>query len=183
MESILKDLARYGDVLTKEQMRVVCHISKRKAAYLLQNGLVPCINTGKKTHTYLIRKSDVRQYLLERDVYPRKYQCPLPGSKQKPELHLQELIPESRMRAYYIRKLSEYPDVLTVNEISDFLGYGTETIYKWTRNGHLHFLDCIVGYRFPKTYLIRFLCSDYCNRISRKTEQHLTYLAEMIRQK
>ena len=48
MKQYFKDLDRYADVLTKEQMRVVCHISKRKAAYLLQAGLIPCINTGKK---------------------------------------------------------------------------------------------------------------------------------------
>ena len=47
MKQYFKDLDRYADVLTKEQMRVVCHISKRKAAYLLQAGLIPCINTGK----------------------------------------------------------------------------------------------------------------------------------------
>ncbi len=180
MDSILKELDRCGDILTKEQMRIVCHISKRKAMYLLQSGLVPCINTGKKTHTYLIRKSDVRQYVLERDVYPWKYKCGAPALKRKAEPHLLELIPESRMREYYEEKLSDYPDVMTVEQIYDFIGYGSETVYSWTRKGELKYLNCLAGYRFPKTYLLRFLCSDYCNRISRKTEKHLTYLTEMI---
>ena len=55
MKKELYNLDQYEDILTKEQMRIVCHISKRKAMYLLQSGLISCINTGKKTHNILLR--------------------------------------------------------------------------------------------------------------------------------
>ena len=69
MKKELYNLDQYEDILTKEQMRIVCHISKRKAMYLLQSGLIPCINTGKKTHTY------IRHF--------REYGYPVPRSERK----------------------------------------------------------------------------------------------------
>lgn len=41
--------ANYPEKIGLEQMRVICHISKKTARYLLTSGLVPCIDTGKKT--------------------------------------------------------------------------------------------------------------------------------------
>lgn len=51
------------EVMTKEQFHIACHISKRKAKELLDNGVVPCEITGNKTWKYRIRKSDVLSYL------------------------------------------------------------------------------------------------------------------------
>lgn len=51
------------EVMTKEQFRIACHISKRKAKELLDNGVVPCEITGNKTWKYRIKKSDVLGYL------------------------------------------------------------------------------------------------------------------------
>ena len=34
------------------------HISKRKMKYLLENGYIPFVDTGKKTHRYLVRQYD-----------------------------------------------------------------------------------------------------------------------------
>ena len=180
MNTYITDHEKYGDIMTMEQMRIVCHISKRKAAYLLQKGLVPCINTGKKTHTYIIKKRDVKQYLLERDVYPDKYLFSSSKTPRKPVLMINDLIPEESMRKYYAAKISDYPDLLITEQICDFTGYGKEAVYCWIRKGELKHLDCVVGYRYPKKYLIDFLCSDYCNKISRKSEKHLIYLSEMI---
>lgn len=46
-KQLLKD---YPDVMSLDQMRTVCHISKKTARLLLQNGYIPHTNTGKKTH-------------------------------------------------------------------------------------------------------------------------------------
>lgn len=47
-----EEINKYPDVMNKEQMRIVCHISKRTALYLLQFGLIPNETTGKKTRCY-----------------------------------------------------------------------------------------------------------------------------------
>ena len=38
----------YPAVITKDQFYRICNISKKTAKHLLDNGLVPCINSGKK---------------------------------------------------------------------------------------------------------------------------------------
>lgn len=49
-------LNQYPETVQKEQFRIICHISKRTARYLLQSGLVPCVQSGKKTRNYTIMK-------------------------------------------------------------------------------------------------------------------------------
>lgn len=58
--------ANYPEKIGLEQMRVICHISKKTARYLLTSGLVPCIDTGKKTRQYIINTKDVITYLKKR---------------------------------------------------------------------------------------------------------------------
>ena len=93
MKKELYNLDQYEDILTKEQMRIVCHISKRKAMYLLQSGLIPCINTGKKTHTYLIKKTDIENYLRDREVNPWRYAVSYPKQASATD--------RSRIKKYY----------------------------------------------------------------------------------
>ena len=42
-------LEQYPEVVSKDQMYKICHISKRKATWLLENGVNPCQTSGKKT--------------------------------------------------------------------------------------------------------------------------------------
>ena len=51
------------DVITKDQLYRICHISKSTALYLLQSGKIPCEYTGRKTRCYKIKKEDVIAYL------------------------------------------------------------------------------------------------------------------------
>ena len=57
----------YPDVITKDQFYRICHISKKTASYLLDNGLVPCTNSGKQTRKYKIRLDDVIAFLDARE--------------------------------------------------------------------------------------------------------------------
>ena len=41
-------LQQFPEYMTKNQMYKVCHISKKTCLFLLENGLVPCIDSGKK---------------------------------------------------------------------------------------------------------------------------------------
>ena len=50
--------------ISQEEMRKMLHISKRKAKYLLDEGIIPCVNTGKLTRQYRVNLSDVEEYLL-----------------------------------------------------------------------------------------------------------------------
>ena len=58
------------DIITKDQLYRICHISKSTARYLLQSGKIPCYYTGKQTRCYQIKKEDVIAYLEDRKVFP-----------------------------------------------------------------------------------------------------------------
>ena len=51
------DLLReaYPAIISGDQLCRVCHISKRKAKWLPENGVIPCEDTGKKTRRYRVR--------------------------------------------------------------------------------------------------------------------------------
>ena len=51
------------EIITKEQLYKILHISKRRAKFLLDNGYIPCIDTGKKTRRYQIKLSDVQEFI------------------------------------------------------------------------------------------------------------------------
>ena len=48
-------LMEYPEVISKEQVYRICHISKRKATWLLENGIIPCKDSGKKTRRFQVR--------------------------------------------------------------------------------------------------------------------------------
>ncbi len=45
----------------------LCHISKKKAEWLLRSGFIPCEYIGKKTRCYLIKKTDVLAWLISKN--------------------------------------------------------------------------------------------------------------------
>lgn len=69
-EKIEEILTPYPDPMSRNDFRIVCHIGTRTSLYLLQSGLVPCKNNGKKTRCYKIAKKDVAEYLYRRESDP-----------------------------------------------------------------------------------------------------------------
>ena len=60
----------YPEVISADQLYRICHISKRKAKWLLEHGYIPCEDSGKKTRRYKIRLNDVIDYLLTLEAAP-----------------------------------------------------------------------------------------------------------------
>ena len=59
---------QYKDYISLEQFTKICHVAKRTGNYLLTNGIVPCIDTGKKTCRFKIKIDDVIEYLNSVDT-------------------------------------------------------------------------------------------------------------------
>ena len=72
-EKIEEILTPYPDPMSRNDFRIACHIGTRTSLYLLQSGLVPCKNNGKKTRCYKIAKKDVAEYLYRRESDPMRY--------------------------------------------------------------------------------------------------------------
>ena len=58
----------------------------------------------------------------------------------------------------YRSVLKDYPDVLTVEEMSRALGISTKTGYRILREGKICCLKVGRAYRIPKAHLFTFLC-------------------------
>lgn len=148
------------DIITKDQLYQICHISKSTALYLLRSGKIPCEYTGKKTRCYKIKKADVITYLEKRKVFPESYSAPAGWYKGNYTVKMKTEVPEQvleNMKLYYTELFAQYPDVLTTSEISKVIGYGTTSINNWCKKGHLKSFKRNNVNHIPKVYLIEFL--------------------------
>lgn len=180
------ELKNLPEIITKEQLRKVCHISKRTALFLLKSGLIPNENNGKKTRCYRIKKADVIKYLKERENDPCKFQAPENWYKDgygfKP--HTIRLTPSEKatkhaMTAYYKQQLQEYSDVMAVANICDFTGYNRRAVGNWCIKRRLKYISSSPRYLVPKPFLIDYLTSDWYNNTIRKSPKHVAALWSM----
>lgn len=178
-------LKQYPEYITKDQMYRICHISKKTCVFLLESGLVPCIDNGKKTHRFQIRTSDVIQYLRDRDDYPELFKAPdgfykKDGCKKAPAFDdvftAKDLV---RMRQYYKKQLANEPDVMTVEQVSKFTGYHKNSVARWCSKKELESFQIRQRFYIPKEYLLEFLVSKYFIGITVKSEQHLKFNAQI----
>ncbi len=160
MENQAMDWSLVPDVISKEQLYKLCHISKKHARFLLLSGKIPCEKTGKKTWGYRIKKEDVQHYLENRTVKPNLYTVPVhfyktqtisPGEKPSPH----------ELREHYEELLKQQPDTLKTKDIAVITGYGPERIYQWCRVGILKCFVINQAYVIPKQHFIEFLCDGH----------------------
>ena len=173
------------DIITKEQLYQICHISKATALYLLRSGKIPCEYSGKKTRCYRIKKEDIRKYLEERAIFPEAYSAPVGwycgGHKEVPK-EVPPVILED-MSDYYTDILSAHSDVLTVQQIANFTGYSKSAINRWCSKGWLRHFRRGRANMVPKVFLIEFLCSVHFRSINQKTAKHIELLKGFLQWK
>lgn len=112
----------YPPVITKDQLYKICHISKRTASHLLENGLIPCQCSGKKTRKYKIAIADVEEYLKRCDLTPNDYTalenwygCKVKKTnKKKPFRFPKDMQQQQQLLEYAVVYLEDYDDVLSI---------------------------------------------------------------------
>lgn len=167
-------LQQFPEYMTKNQMYKVCHISKKTCLFLLENGLVPCIDSGKKTRRFKIKTNAVIHYLEDRELRPELYRPP-EGFYKKKQSELNRALTEDDLliiRQFYEAALKHYPDVLTTKQISEFTGYGESSVVRWCSKQQLKNFYIKRRLFIPKEYLIDFLVSWHFIGISVKSEKH-----------
>ena len=187
--------ANYPEKIGLEQMRVICHISKKTARYLLTSGLVPCIDTGKKTRQYIINTKDVITYLKKRPSQPEKFSAPTgyysaswnKGGKPK-MLTLREWAnldtakSRKKFQDFLTLKTQPYSDVLSVAEASRLTGYHHNTLTNWCHNGYIRYFEISGGYMIPKSCLLNFLLSPHILDSYRPSKKLVDLAKEFSRQ-
>lgn len=170
--------AKYPEYMTKEQMYRICHVSKKTCLFLLESGLVPSIDSGKKTRRFKIKTSDVIKYLQERDDYPELYKAPdgfykHAGCKKAPSFD--EVFKKGdlvTMRKYYEECLISYPDVMTIEQIAEFTGYCKTSVRAWCSKQEVKCFLIRQRFQVPKEHLLDFLVSKYFIGIAVKSPKH-----------
>ena len=171
--------------ISAEKLYKILHYSKRKTKYLLDNGVIPCENSGKKTRCYSIKMSDVAVYLenIRRD--PKQYFFPAgifsSNCKHVP-VYTIDLSSGEHQRLYGIitRALSKAPDALTVEDAASATGYSTTFMIKAIQRGDLYVEKLPRGYIVPKEKLIRFLAGKSGMAVKYKSAFHKKMLQILI---
>ncbi len=144
---------RYPEFITKDQFYKICHISKNTARHYLENGFIPCIDSGKKTRRYKIALKDIILFLEDRDKNPEKYYLPnhynnpfLPSeirqykAKPRPDTYkyaykLKGLKEVKDYQKYLEQQFADYPDMMTSVQIQQVTGHSISTIVSWCKSG------------------------------------------------
>ena len=126
--SVDRDIIRqtYPEYVTVEQTAKILHLSKRKCSWMLQNGILPCKDSGKRTRQYKIRRDDVITCLENLHTYdiPRIFST-VPNSPQIRNLTDEEI---KKYTTFLLLKWRLEPNPLTDTQVAEFLGYNLGSV-------------------------------------------------------
>jgi hypothetical protein len=155
---------RYPDYVSKEQLYIICRISKQSAKYLLDNGIIPCEDTGKKTRRYRVALKDIIAYLKKRDVsgntmIPYGAAGGKPQQKGPKTSFAQEILlgREDEVRRYFEYIFAEFPDVLTMYDAAEITGLAIGTIERFVKSGLIRSIRVDRRPMIPKVYMLDFV--------------------------
>ena len=173
--------------LSLEQLRQKLHISKRKVAWMLQNGVIPCRIVDTPTHLrYYVKEEDLRSYMKQSVTESKKeFIRGQFSSRNKDAPQTEEACgAEISVFAYLSRKdrnkferilekrLAIYPDALSVYRVAKIIGYSERTIRCHIAKGRLFVTLKENKYLVSKYSLIKFLASDKGFAMQPKSEWH-----------
>ncbi len=197
MSTELQTYQQLGDLpatITKNQFYRICHISKRHAKYLLDSGLVKCVDSGKKTRKYKIETKDVWAYLIDRELNPEKYRAPegyyiANGGNLKRHIRRCQA-PDSVVIFHFTDQeksglltvweaaAADYKDLMTTAEVCELTGYQTQTVYRWYHSKAITGFIIQGKLLISKLTLLEFLAGDKAINIVRKSPKHLNLLCQ-----
>ena len=180
-----------GEIISLEQLYKMLHISKRKASWMLQNGIIPCEIRNTPTHKYSIRKEDVLAYIAKSDLEKRS-EIPVgifnakktnnPRRTESPDSDCGGYFDDTRYklrgkeRARFKEMLedllSAVPDSLTVDEVAELTGYNRTTILRYTRKKYIYAVTIMGKLYISKQSIINYLATDKAFRNTQKSEWH-----------
>ena len=171
-------VSAYPKTINSEQLRIILGISKRKCAWMLQNGVIPCKDTEKKTRRYTIEITDVIHYMNTVSENPYAYFIPpiFSAKKSTSEIRYPNELWED-FSEWLIKRWCHRKDTLTPKEIETLLGYEHESVRRWINRGHLKCVKAGGDEIIAKEWLISVL-SDYGFKIAKKSQKHQKLLNE-----
>ena len=187
-----------GEIISLEQLYKMLHISKRKAAWMLQNGIIPCEIRNTPTHKYSIRKEDVLAYMAKSDREKRKeipvgiFNAKKTNNPRRTESHGSDCGGYFDDTHYKLRGkerakfkkmledlLSAVPDTLTVDEVAELTGYHRRTILRYVQRKYIYGVNMMGKYYISKQSIINYLVTDKAFKNTQKSEWHITVIEDL----
>ena len=194
-------MLRDGEI-SLEQLYKMLHISKRKAAWMLQNGIIPCEIRPTKTHRYVIQMEDVQVYLRKKrstrrkeipvgifNAKPTKQTVVINNNRPMDSVDIGEcfvvIADECRdaFKAHVERRLRYFPDALTADKAAEIIGYSPHTVLSYIRQKRIFAVQISGKYILPKTALVEFLVTDFAFEIVHKSLWHMNTILGFTEQK
>jgi len=157
----------YPEFISLDQLYKICGVSKISATYLVENGIIPAIDTGKQTWRYKIALDDAITYLRRREqvgsMIPRWV-----ATSRKPKhermkstrkCFAQMVTPgqEAAIAEHFDYIFAEYDEVLTTLDIIEMTGLEKSTVLKLLKAGVIKSIMTYPKYLIPKPYLLEFV--------------------------
>ena len=188
--------------ISLEQLYKMLHISKRKAAWMLQNGIIPCEIRPTKTHRYVIQMEDVQAYLRKKrstrrkeipvgifNAKPTKQTVVINNNRPMDAVDIGEcfvtIADECRgaFREHVERRLRYFPDALTADKAAEIIGYSPHTVLSYIRQKRIFAVQISGKYILPKSALVEFIISDAAFEIVHKSLWHMNTILGFTEQK
>ena len=180
-----------GETISLEQLYKMLHISKRKAAWMLQNGIIPCEIRNTPTHKYSIRKEGVLAYIA-RSEHEKRSEIPVgifnakkTNNPRRTELSVSDCggyfddtnyklrgKERARFKVMLEDLLSAIPDTLTVDEVVELTGYSRKTILRYAQRKYIYAVNIMGKYYISKQSIINYLATDKAFKNTQKSEWH-----------
>lgn len=168
---------QYPSQLCLDQVRIILHISKRKASWMLNNSIIPCINTGKQTKQYKVKIEDLITYIEKVELGDSTIIIPnglfTTRDNPKPSISSPSLPPE--FREWLANKWRYAKNILTVPEVAELTGYATTTINRWINKGKLQSVQLPDKRAVPKKCLIEYYFTEG-HKCREKSAKHVRLL-------
>ena len=177
--------------ISLEQLYKMLHVSKRKAAWMLQNGIIPCRIRPTATHRYIIRLEDVEIY-LQRQRKARREEIPAGIFNAKPRkrevlLNRQPVdtvtIAEcyatladeykDAFRAHVEKRLRYTADAFVIDTAAEIIGYSRGMVLSHIQQKHIDAVRISGKYIVSKAVIVDFLVSDIAFGIVNKSAWHM----------
>jgi hypothetical protein len=155
---------RYHDFLSLDELRRVCKICPKSARYLVEHGIIPAIDTGKRTWRYKISIEDVIIYLRKRAEVGSMIPTGAVSNRTKKRTgsrkSFAEIVSpgrESDIAEYFCYIYAGHDEVLSTADVVEMTGLHKSTVWKLLLKGDIKSIESKPKYLIPKKYLLEFV--------------------------
>lgn len=165
----------YASTISADQLYRICHISKRKAKWLLDHGIIPCQDSGRKTRRYKIQLDDVIAYLQNLESHPEAVATPVGEFTTKKGMRANGIyqIDIPKFQQYLYIKWSSESDALSLKDVRRLTGYSSGMIRHQMLQGELKSILLPIGERtVAKQWLVEFTAKYTVKNPNRLSDSH-----------